>query len=412
MELPSKARILLGRAPECEVVVDDTTVSRHHAAIDASGPVVIEDLDSRNGTTAGGRRLKPGERAPLSMGTVIELGSTTLVLHRARAPASAEPAVNASDETTPTVVDPQMKALYQTLDTAARGELPILVLGETGTGKEVFAREVHARSPRAAQPFLPINCAALPETLLESELFGYERGAFTGAQKAKPGLFESAHGGTVFLDEIAEMSAATQAKLLRVLESGEVRRVGSLRSIRVDVRLVSATNRELERFIEDGRFRSDLYYRINGFTFELPPLRERPSEILALASRFARAAAVKLGLTVPTITREAFGALEGFAWPGNVRELRMVVERAVTLWHGEGSLDTHHLMLRPKKFLEAPPEEQALAGVRPENEHDRIVRALAEAAGNQKEAAKLLGISLRTLINRIEQHAIPRPRKR
>jgi two-component system response regulator AtoC len=411
-DLPSTTRIVLGRSFDCEVVVDDTTVSRQHAVIHADGAVTIEDLGSRNGTSVGGRRLKAGERAPLVMGMVIELGGTTLVLHRARG-ASLDASPKAPLDIGPTVADPLMQGLYRTLDTAARGTLPILILGETGTGKEVFAREVHARSPRAALPFLPLNCAALPDALLESELFGYEKGAFTGALRAKVGLLESADGGTVFLDEIAEMPASTQAKLLRVLESGEVLRLGSLRAKRLDVRLVSATNRDLETLIANGRFRADLFYRLNGFTFELPPLRRRPTEIRILADRFARDAADRMGLEVPSISAEAYATLEGFQWPGNVRELRTVIERAVTIWHGEGNIESHHFMLRHPRLANAADDDDELPpGELPQSERDRIVSALTRAAGNQKAAAKLLGLSLRTLINRIEQYGIARPRKR
>jgi two-component system response regulator AtoC len=408
--LAGKERVVLGRGQECDVVVDDPAVSRRHVAIHLLGFPVLEDLGSRNGTVLLGRTLHKGDRSPLPVGTAFALGAATVVLQR-RPP--IEPVPDGA-----VVKDPAMRATYDMLDMIGPSPLSVLVLGETGTGKEVFANAIHARSPRAARTFLPINCAALSETLLESELFGHEKGSFTGATHARTGLFEAADGGTAFLDEIGELAMTTQAKLLRVLESGEVTRLGSVRPKRVDVRFVAATNRDLASLVEAGRFRGDLFYRLNGFTVTLPPLRERPADILPLAQLFAGRAAARLERSVPTFTDSAADALRRHLWPGNVRELRNVVERAVSACRGAASLSVEDLALvpaRPDAVGPSPATEATEAAMLPDAvgsfEKQRILEALQRTSFNQTEAAKALGISRRTLINKIISHGIPRPRK-
>jgi transcriptional regulator with PAS, ATPase and Fis domain len=308
-----------------------------------------------------------------------------------------------------------MRAAYELLDIIGPSPLSVLVLGETGTGKEVFAQAIHSRSPRANRTFLPINCAALSESLLESELFGHEKGAFTGAAAAKAGLFEAADGGTAFLDEIGELGMTIQAKLLRVLESGEVTRLGSVKPKRVDVRFVAATNRDLGSLVEAGRFRGDLFYRLNGFTVTLPPLRERPADILPLARTFAGRAAARLDRSGPTFTDSAADALRRHTWPGNVRELRNVVERAVSACRGSASLSVDHLAIVRSRPDAVGDPNRTETGVLPDAvgsfEKERILDALRRTSFNQTEAAKALGISRRTLINKIIAHRIPRPRK-
>ena len=230
------------------------------------------------------------------------------------------------------VEDPRMRRAYQLAQSAARGVISVLVVGETGVGKDVMATQIHKLSPRAKAPFVTLNCAAISESLLESELFGHEKGAFTGATDAKAGLLEMAPGGTVFLDEIAEMPAKLQAKLLRVLETREIQRVGSVKTRAIDVRFVAATNRDLDADIAEGKFRRDLYYRLNGITVHIPPLRERRAEIMPLVrsflARFAREAGDR---AAPDVSPEAARLLEVYPWPGNVREVRNVVERALLL---------------------------------------------------------------------------------
>jgi two-component system response regulator AtoC len=308
------------------------------------------------------------------------------------------------------VRDPAMQRLHKLARQVALGTISVLILGETGAGKEVLAQTIHTASSRAGRPFLRLNCAAFNETLIESELFGHERGAFTGAVQAKAGLLETAEGGTVFLDEVGELSAATQAKLLRVIETHEVTRVGGLKPRTIDVRFVAATNKNLEEAIEQKEFRQDLYFRLNGVILTLPPLRERVAEIEELSFRFAREVAEQLGKPCPTFNEEAMSALRSYAWPGNIRELRNTIERAVLLCDGATievrDLPTERMAPAGKRSSTQPPAE----GGAP-SERDRIMQALRDCAGNQSRAAKLLGISRRTLVNRLDEFAIERPRK-
>jgi two-component system, NtrC family, response regulator AtoC len=422
--LPRAANVTLGRGSECDVRVDDESVSRKHAVLHADGPVLtLEDLGSRNGTTVMGRKLVPGERAPIAPGVVVELGSTTLVVQHARAaapPLRRNASVTGADE--PVVMDATMRRIYALLEVIAPSPLNVLILGETGTGKEVFAEEVHARSTRAGGPFLRINCASLSGTLLESELFGYERGAFTGAVQAKPGLFEAADHGTLLLDEIGEMPMETQAKLLRVIENGEVLRLGSVKPLKVDVRFVAATNRVLDTEVAAGRFRADLSYRLNGFTVTLPPLRNRKDDVLPLAQRFAERAARRMNRPAPSLSADARASLHGHAWPGNLRELRNVIERAVVVSAGRAELTTEDLGLvaapapgAPAAVAAPPAAAAASESLREQlqrEEKAHVMDALVRARGNQTEAAKLLGVSRRTLINKIEAYGIDRPRKK
>jgi DNA-binding NtrC family response regulator len=324
------------------------------------------------------------------------------------------------------VADPVMVQLYRTLERIAAGTISVLILGETGAGKEITAEAIHRRSPRREKPFLRLNCAALSQSLLESELFGYEKGAFTGATQAKPGLLETAHGGTVFLDEIGELPASLQVKLLRVLEDRQVLRVGSLKPRAIDVRFIAATNRNLEAEIARGTFREDLFFRLNGVTVTVPPLRDRPSEIERLARHFIAIAAAQLGREPPGLSADALDRLRHHLWPGNVRELRNVMERAVLL-AGE-VITVEHLPIpkapeparavgdegpvAPTKATDTTDRTDALKRQLGELEKQRIVDALARCAGNQRKAAALLGISRGTLLARLEAYGLPRPRKR
>ena len=307
------------------------------------------------------------------------------------------------------VVDPAMKALYAVAERIAKGSIGVLLLGETGVGKEVFAEAVHEASPRRDRPFVRLNCAALNETLLESELFGHEKGAFTGAAEAKTGLIEAADGGTVLLDELGEMTLATQAKLLRVLEQKQVVRVGAVAPIDVDVRFIGATNRDLEAEVVRGTFRQDVYFRLDGASLTIPPLRERTREIEPLARRFAEQTARELGLdSAPTLTPAALDLLLGHAWPGNIRELKNVMARAVLLATGD-VIDVEHL---PHDKMSLPWTDTTASAPAGDDERARILDALDKCAGNQTRAAKMLGIGRRTLTTKLTKYGIRRPRKR
>ncbi|HEU5039319.1 MAG TPA: sigma 54-interacting transcriptional regulator, partial [Gemmatimonadales bacterium] len=283
------------------------------------------------------------------------------------------------------------RALDQAARVAAHRDLTVLIGGETGTGKELLARAVHYASPRAREPFVEVNCAAIPPSLIESELFGHERGAFTGAVAAKPGLFELAHGGTLFLDEIATLPLDLQPKLLRALETRMIRRVGGQQPRQVDVRVVAATHVDLEQAVRQGEFRQDLFYRLNVVRLVLPPLRERPGDVALLARTFVERIATGYGLPVPALDADALAALTAYAWPGNVRELRNVLERAVVL-SPPGAL-----VLGPLESGTAP--TPAAGSLLPfPAPLQEVVRAAALAmlqltAGNKSEAARRLGIS-------------------
>jgi DNA-binding NtrC family response regulator len=302
------------------------------------------------------------------------------------------------------VASPAMRRVVETAEKAATSDCHLLVLGETGTGKEVVARTVHARSQRAPAPFVAVNCGALPAELLENELFGHERGAFTGAVASQPGLFEVADGGTLFLDEIGEMSPAMQVKLLRVLDGGEIRRLGGRRGIHVDTRTIAATHRDLEAEVRAGRFREDLFYRLNVVTITIPPLRGRPEDIPVLVDHYL-AVAARAGAPRKKLTSEALACLATYAWPGNVRELRNVTERLALLC-------PHDLLgvsdLPPELFRrpgtapqEAPPPQPRLAVADIEREH--ILRVLASCGGNKSRAAQLLGVDPKTLYNKMKR---------
>jgi DNA-binding NtrC family response regulator len=294
----------------------------------------------------------------------------------------------------------------------------VLVRGETGAGKEMVARAIHYQGPRAQGPFIEINCAAIPAALLESELFGYEKGAYTDAKSGKPGLFEAAEGGTLFLDEIGHVELGIQVKLLKAIEEKAVRRVGALRTKAVNVRIVTATNRDLEGAIADGSFRADLYYRIHALTLELPALRERGDDILMLAEHFLDVYARKYGLTPKTLTPDAGAALLAYAWPGNVRELAHMMERALLL-HGGTTIAVEHLGIAPRKTGtpavtigsdgQVTVDFSTTSIVLPDVERSLITQALDAAGWNRARAAQLLGISKETLRYRIEKFALEPP---
>jgi len=527
--LPRRGTVVLGRAPDCDIRIDDGSISRNHAVLHLGPPLRIVDTSSANGTWIEDRRLAADEPNEIRIDQAVRLGSVTVIVQRrpppappprrvrtheyfasrledeldrgracavlhvigddasalgelasgllapddvvalyapgelellvigtepergqavarafeaaleargltgsvgcasaprdgrdpdallSRARTRAEGRVIAVGPDDVVVADPRMRALHQLVERVAQADISVLLQGETGVGKEVFAETIHRKSARADKPFLRLNCAALSEHLLESELFGHERGAFTGATQAKAGLLEVAEGGVVFLDEIGELQPALQAKLLRVLDERKLMRVGGLAPRPIDVRVVSATNRDLDAAVVRGEFRQDLLFRLNAMSIIIPPLRERVDEIVPLAGRFAATIAAKLGRAAPRLTDAAIALLRSYSWPGNVRELRNVIERAMVLASGH-AIDVHDL---PEDRMRAPvalPVQSgapdAPHGFTAADERQRILEALETCAGNQTHAANLLGISRRTLINKLDKFALPRPRKR
>jgi DNA-binding NtrC family response regulator len=303
-----------------------------------------------------------------------------------------------------------MRAVRETIDRVAPTSATVLITGETGTGKELVARAIHQRSLVADGTFVAVNCAALPETLLESELFGHERGAFTGAERSRPGLFETAHRGTLLLDEAGEMSAPLQAKLLRVLNDGQIVRVGSNTPRKVDVRLVAATHRDLPERVREGSFREDLYYRIAVVPLPIPPLRDRAGDLPLLVETFLTETAHDLKLPRKSITREALARLAGYPFPGNVRELRNLIERAYILSRGEtfGPEDFPVGGNASPVAMAAPMAPTELRPALDRFERDLLSQALSAARGVQAEAARLLGISRSDLSYKIRKHGIVR----
>jgi two-component system, NtrC family, response regulator AtoC len=447
LDLPPIGTMSIGRAEGSAVRIDDLSVSRNHAILHVGTKLTIEDLGSANGTMVRDRagvgapgetlnvRHLVGRTAELVVGDTMLFGTASVVVRHA-------PPVDVPDLGTPgdtfAASDPAMRLVHQQAARAAPTPINVLILGETGVGKEVIARAIHARSTRANGPFMGINCAALSDSLLESELFGHEKGSFTGALQARAGLFEAAEGGTVFLDEVGELSPGTQAKLLRVLEERVVTRLGSNRPRPIDVRILAATNRDPEAEIGTGRFRSDLYFRLNGLSLSIPALRERQGEIEDLARRFLASACRLIERTdIPRISPEVLLLLRVYRWPGNVRELRNVIERAAVLCPGDMILPEHlpPALIKgaesshppavsggraltsasdatPGQEAGTPPAVNDLPAEIRSIERARIIDALERCGGSQSKAARMLGVSRGTLISRIEAYGLPRPRKR
>jgi transcriptional regulator with PAS, ATPase and Fis domain len=411
--LAGESTVAIGRAEDNDVVIDDASVSRHHARLHVGTELRIEDVGSVNGVhvviaaePSDRTEDVPEERvesATVRPGQPFRLGSIVVVVREGarEVPAEDLPGVIVSD--------PTMQRLHDLATRVAAGNLAVILQGETGVGKEIFAELIHARSPRSAGPFVRINCAAFSEPLLESELFGFERGAFTGATKDKVGLVESAHMGTLLLDEIGELGLGLQAKLLRVLEEKKLLRVGSVKPRDVDVRFIAATNRALTDEIAAGRFREDLYFRLSGVTITIPPLRQRRGEIVRLAQSFVARAALEQGRAPATLTEAARAKLLAHPWPGNIRELRNVMGRALLLCNGDVidepdlGLDT---VTAPAEAAPSPSLQDDIASI----ERKRILDALEQCAGNQTRAAALLGMPRRTLVARLAKYGVKRPR--
>jgi DNA-binding NtrC family response regulator len=306
------------------------------------------------------------------------------------------------------LLSPEMQQVVQLVDRVAARDVPVLIQGETGAGKEVVARAVHARSKRSRQKLVVVNCGALPAQLIESTLFGHVRGAFTGAHQQREGVFETAHGGSLLLDEIGELTPGAQAALLRVLETGRLTRVGSSEEVQTDVRIIAATHCDLASMASEGTFRQDLLYRLNVITLEVPPLRDRQVEIRALAERFIEQARVEDGCQVRLLEPSALAMLESYDWPGNVRELRNVVQRGVLLARGE-TLTVDDL---PARIRQAAPSAAGDPEPRPLDlrelveayEASLVAQTLAHCDGDRSAAARLLGVPLRTLARKIVKY--------
>ena len=391
--------VTVGSMPGNGLVLDDPFVSARHLRIERTdGRWQLVDTGSTNGTLLGGVRVWHAEVPP---GLPIRVGDSELVLEvgtprDGRLPGSYEGMFS---------LDPGMRRVFDLIDLLAPADTAATILGETGTGKELVARALHARSPRCDGPFIPVNCAAIPESLMESELFGHEKGAFSGAERQRKGAFEEADGGTLFLDEIGEMPVDLQAKLLRALENGEVKRVGSSRPIQVSVRVVSATHRDLPAQVRAGKFREDLFFRLCVIPVAVPPLRARQGDVRALAQRFLDGAAPR-GLQLRW-SEEALQRLEGYDWPGNVRQLRNVVQRAL-LFRGEGTVLPAAVVtfedLRPASGPGGDDTTLYLPGLTLEDiEREAIRLSLRRHRGKRAAVVKELQIAKSTVMKRIGQ---------
>jgi transcriptional regulator with GAF, ATPase, and Fis domain len=436
--LPSVGEVIIGRSDAANLRIDDAAVSRQHArlVIDGDG-VTLVDLGSHNGTFVNKARVT-GRRA-LQPNDVIAIHKTTLILHAAGVP--VKPTTNPSHVTAVSserarpgvtlgtqrviVADPAVVRIYDLIERLAPVDLPVLITGETGSGKELVATAIHALSPRSSRPLISLNCAALHDSLIESELFGHEKGAFSGAIATRAGLIEAASGSTLFLDEVGELAPAVQAKLLRVLEVHRVTRVGDTREREVDVRIVAATNRDLEADVAAGRFRRDLYFRLSAATLHLPPLRQRQGELPLMATAFLEDACRRNGRPMMRISDSAMEALVEHPWPGNVRELKNLMQYlAATITSSVMLAD--HVQERiggaqntpmPRQALPPPPPLDArqfrpLADELRELEITRIRQALEATGGNQTRAAQLLAMPVRTFFEKAKQFGLTPKKKR
>jgi two-component system response regulator AtoC len=414
VEIPEQGEAMIGRGTDASVTIDESRVSRRHASVRwRSGELVVEDLGSRNGTALNHEVLH-GELRSARGGDSIRIAGHEIMVAVQATPPNPDPTPDAEDGVV--VADASMSRMFGFARRVAAAATTVLIHGETGVGKDVVANRIHVWSQRSAQRFVRVNCAALPETLVESELFGHERGAFTGADRRKVGFAEAADGGTLFLDEIGELSLPVQAKLLAMLENRSVVRVGSTVETPVDVRVIAATHRSLTKEVEAGRFREDLYYRIGVVVIRVPPLRERPSEIALLAKLFAKRFGEGVGFAEPVIAADASAALQMHTWPGNIRELRNAIEHA--LLHTEDGVVrrehlpetvTHGAASELRMSTRPPSAANGAQGVRAalaEVERAAIEDALRASSGNRTHAALALGISLRSLLYKIEKYGL------
>ena len=381
--------VTIGRDESSTIQLSSRSASRRHARIWRGPPVVIQDVGSVNPTMVNGTKLTPDVMVKIDDDAIIVIGDVQILLRPAH------------DDAASRNPEPSMERVWKLVELAAPSDISILILGETGVGKEVVARKIHAMSPRASQPLLAINCAALHESTLESELFGHEKGAFTGATAAKVGLLEAANGSTVLLDEVGELPLAAQAKLLRALDAREIVPLGAVKPRPIDVRVIAVTHRDLTAMVEEKTFREDLYFRLDGLTIHVPPLRDRQGEIAELAAEF-----VPSGTAVGP---DVIAALLSYEWPGNVRELKKVMERASVLAAG-GVIGAEHVQFKRSADKADEPRRSApdLRAEREQAERRAIEQALEQTDGNQTRAAALLGVSRRTLVERLGRFGIRR----
>jgi two-component system, response regulator FlrC len=304
------------------------------------------------------------------------------------------------------IADSKMRKIYEMAESVAVSRAAVLISGESGTGKELLARFIHAKSPRAVRRLVALNCAAVPEGLLESELFGYEKGAFTGADQRKLGKFEQAHESTFLLDEVSEMPLVLQAKLLRVLQENEVERLGGTAPVKVNVRIIATTNRSLEKMVKAGEFREDLYYRLNVIPLHIPSLRARPSDIEMLAKHFVAASCEENQIPAKLLSNEALGKLKNYRWPGNVRELQNTIERSVLLTSGQEVGADQILLQESESATEEVQSRQNFSPGMTVGEAERllIMKTLEFTGQNRTKAAEMLGISIRTLRNKLNEY--------
>ncbi|MEO8214741.1 MAG: sigma 54-interacting transcriptional regulator [Myxococcales bacterium] len=441
--LPEQGEVLVGRAIDADVRIDSPAVSRHHAKLLVGcDSVVVLDLDSQNGTRVNGERLT--EARTLVYGDIVTFGDVTSVLGENRRPgvttgggaALPEPFATSHDQLltlgdrTVLVADPAMAHVYTQLARLAPTELSVLLLGETGSGKELAASALRLWSKRRQRPLVSINCAALPPELAESELFGYERGAFSGAVGSKQGLLEAANGGTVLLDEIGDLPLVVQAKLLRVIETRCLTRLGSTKENAIDIRVIAATHRDLEDGVKRGWFRADLYYRLGVAIVRIPPLRMRRRELPLLARRFLDDACRTMGRGSLVLEEQAITCLLAHDWPGNVRELKNLIDCVAVDATGStisaALVNAHILRIRPDTgpgggLVRAYDETtgsgrsglsdetgpvRPLAAANRDFERKTIEAALAETNGNKTHAAKRLGVPLRTFMDKVKRYGL------
>jgi transcriptional regulator with GAF, ATPase, and Fis domain len=392
-------RALVGTSPSCQLRLEDRQVSRRHLALEAAGAELrLTDLGSTNGTRVGALRVL---EALLAGGEEVSLGETTLRLERLEGPRAQAPALPPLLHFGGVIgMSREMRRLHPLCSRLAKSDITVLIEGETGTGKEELARALHSQGARAGGPFVVFDCAAVPASLVESELFGHERGAFTGAVASRQGVFEQAHGGTLFIDEIGDLDLALQPKLLRAVERGEVRPLGGTRTAQIDVRLLSATRRNLDHEVEQERFRDDLFHRLAVARIELPPLRQRQGDLRMLAAHFC----AHFGADPDAIPERVLAGWESWSWPGNVRELRNAVERQIAL----GDLAEEYSTRTPRAHATTARSdvfEQVLAKRLPLAEaRQQVVEAfearyleevLAQHGGNVTRAAEASGIARR-----------------